>query len=137
MDAGLELTGFPIMSLSELRERIKLAIENSECIIEYDRRNGFAWWEQDFLHCSPGVAVAIVGNEPFTSDFTDRGYRAQVLGWEWSYLMHFEQAINALFQGDIRAYNFTGYFPKISQWSYIPPVTEEKYWHYVYKALKD
>jgi hypothetical protein len=36
---------------------------------------------------------------------TDRGIRAWQLHTEWSYLLHMEQAINFLFQGNTYGYN--------------------------------
>jgi len=95
------------MTRLELWNRILLAWENPNCIWELSRRNGFAWWENDVLHATPGVAVMLAGYDgvDITERFTDRAERAKELGLEWHYLMHIEMAINFLFEGNTFKYN--------------------------------
>lgn len=98
------------MTHIELWNRIELTMECPPCIIDFDRRNGFAWWEDKIPIACPGVAVAMVGHK-LDEKIVLRSYRAFLLDWEWSYLMHFEMAINCLFEGNINEYNYTQYFP--------------------------
>lgn len=114
------------MTHQELWSRICLTMELSPTVIDYERRNGFAWWENNIPISCPGVAVAMVGHDDLDERFLVRGYRAFLLDWEWSYLMHFEMAINALFEGNIQEYNRTGYFPFV-KYQFIPYITEDNY----------
>lgn len=113
------------MTHSELWERINLTMESPPCIIEFDRSNGFAWWEYELPYACIGVAVAMVGYD-LDERFIERSFRAELLGWEWSYLMHFEMAINALFRGRILDYGRTGYFPFV-KYQYLPFLNENNY----------
>lgn len=118
-------TGGQFMTHSELWERINLTMEDSPCVIEYDRKNGFTWWEDGLPKSTPGVAVAMVGHR-LDERFLVRGYRALLLDWEWSYLMHFEMAIDALFDGNIIDYNYTGHFPFV-KYQFLPSIDEDNY----------
>lgn len=132
------------MTHSELISRLELTIECPPCPIEWTRRNGFIWYdEKNGITMTIGVAAALVGMENENSFhkrenglsipvdgpqlpangrpcILDRLYRADLLGWEWSYLMHFEMAINSLFDGDLAGYNHTGYFPFVASGIIIP-----------------
>jgi hypothetical protein len=113
------------MTHMELWNRIKLTMEDPPAIIEFDRRNGFAWWEDDVPHATPGVCVAMIGND-LTDKFIDRGFRANLIEWEWSYLMHFEMAIDALFKGNTIGYNRTGFFPFV-EYQFFPEINEDNW----------
>lgn len=116
------------MTHSELWERIKLTIESPPAIIEYEHINcrGFFWWEQNMPFACIGTAVAMVGYK-LDERCCLRNIRAEMLEWEWSYLMHFEMAINKLFEGNIMEYNYTGYFPYIKP-VFIPELNEDNYY---------
>jgi hypothetical protein len=95
------------MTRLELWNKIQLAWEHPNCIWELDRRNGYAWYEDNVLYATPGVAIMLAGYDgiDITERFTDRAERAKELGLEWSYLMHMEQALNFLFVGNTFRYN--------------------------------
>jgi len=115
---GEELSAFPSFPTRiELLNRISLAVECPPFRIEWERRNGFCWWDYEDGELSGciGSATALVGYDLRRERrCLDREFRAELLGWEWSYLMHFEIAINALVRGDLKFYNHLaeeGLFP--------------------------
>ena len=90
------------MTKTEFRNRIKLAWETPNCIIEFERKAGYVWKEEGMTFATPGVAVMCVGLDNISEN---RAMRAFDLRVEWSYLMHMEQAINLLFTGNTYGYN--------------------------------
>lgn len=104
------------MTNEELWERIKLAWECPNVIWELDRKNGFCWFEDGEFYATPGVAVAMIDYDGRPDErFVDRSVRAEALGMEWHYLMHFEMAINQLFWGYGIEYNLTKLFPFVER----------------------
>jgi len=103
------------MTHQELWSRIELAAECPPFKIEWGRTNGFCWLSPSGTFSGTiGVATAMVGHEPADKRWLDRTYRADLLGWEWHYLMHFETAIDMLYAGNTKAYNYTGLFPFVA-----------------------
>jgi len=116
------------MTHLELYNRIALAVECPPFRIDWERRNGYVWCKAGYVSGTIGVATALVGFDA-NNDFRvlDRSFRAEMLGWEWSYLLHFEQAINALIRGEVRFYNSTGLFPFV-ELSALPASDENLRW---------
>jgi hypothetical protein len=116
------------MTSIELMNRISLTVEYPPCPIDFSMRGFCAWdYEVDIMVASIGVAVALVGCEPLNKLHLERGYRSKVSGMEWHQLMHFEMAINTLFDGRITKYNEIAefidlpkfgaeVFPQIKKW---------------------
>lgn len=102
---GAKLQGS--ISALELYNRIELTIENPPCVIDNNLRNQYCWYDREVeivIGC-PGVAVSCVGYRLESSSWLDRNFRAEKIGLEWSYLLHFEQAMNFLFCGRTHKYN--------------------------------
>jgi hypothetical protein len=98
-------SGWCFPSSVELVSRINLTLSCPPCLISPEARFLEYDSETDIFIGNMGVAVALVG---YTLDqrFLDRGFRAHILGWEWSYLCHFEMALTELYCDRTLAYDW-------------------------------